>query len=298
LSATKLLQLRFCWALVLLASLCGCRLVDREPQARGPLAGAAAPSDSVTLEVFFARVPAARGDLIDQLWQHVDEQQLEPELRRRLGENGFRAGVSGAQPPAALVQLLKLAPAAAQPAEPHQVPATCLEGDPEVTLRVLHARGGRRSELVASRTYERWPLLAWKQGHLQGRLLEQAEGRLALQADPLSDGRTRLELLPEVHYGRQQPHWVGGDGVLRFEPGRPRMAFDDLALAALLSPGQMLLVTSAADRPGSLGHYFLTDDSGGKLTRKLLVVRLAHGSAAQAFSAGEPTLDLTVTAGP
>jgi hypothetical protein len=38
----------------------------------------------------------------------------------------------------------------------------------------------------------------------------------------------------------------------------------------------MLLVSSLPGRPGSLGHYFFTEQTSGALDQKLLLIRLAQ----------------------
>jgi hypothetical protein len=50
-----------------------------------------------------------------------------------------------------------------------------------------------------------------------------------------------------------------------------------------LAPGQMLLVTSVPNRPGSAGYHFFTDTSGDKPVPRLWVVRAARAAADSAF---------------
>jgi hypothetical protein len=49
-----------------------------------------------------------------------------------------------------------------------------------------------------------------------------------------------------------------------------------MAIDAALAPGQMLVLGSLVDRPGSLGHRFFTGQNDGKLEQKLLVIRLSQ----------------------
>ena len=113
---------------------------------------------------------------------------------------------------------------------------------------------------------------------MRGRTYYKAEGRFALEASPVGDGRVRVELVPELHHGQQQPKWTGSDGVLRLDASRPKQVFDELKLQAILAPGEMIVVTTAVERPGSMGHYFFTEPTGESAAQKLLIIRLSHAS--------------------
>ena len=97
-------------ALVLVIGLLGwsgCRFIDEGPKGKSPLLPLTSAPDTITLEIFSAPVPL--GDpQIEELWREVDEQPLPAELRRRMSENGMRAGVVGPHVPVALAQMLKV----------------------------------------------------------------------------------------------------------------------------------------------------------------------------------------------
>jgi hypothetical protein len=86
----------------------------------------------------------------------------------------------------------------------------------------------------------------------------------------------RVELTPELHYGENRQRWIAEQGVFRLDAGQARCLFDKMTVAATLAPGQMLVMASLASRPGSLGHYFFTDQQSGPVEQKLLIVRLAQ----------------------
>jgi hypothetical protein len=114
---------------------------------------------------------------------------------------------------------------------------------------------------------------------------------LCLKSYPQGDGRVRIELLPELHYGEMKQNWAGSQGVLQLQVGRSKLGFEQLAFEATLSPGEFLVIASLPKRPGSIGHYFLTDSTGGKLEQKLLLIRLAQTQYDDLFSP-EPVLPL------
>jgi hypothetical protein len=260
--------------------------------------------DSVVLEIFFVRLPPENKTIYHDVWKQIDEQALSAELRRCLAANGFRAGVIGGQLPREIQQLLDQQVQKSSPvSSPAGTPAdrvtagtsdsagaasestTGLAGantlrfdsdQPDVRIRQLQIRSGRRGEIIASGLYDVWPLLVCADGHVAGREYPKGQGLFAVRCFPQSDGRVRLEVTPEVHHGEPRQRFSGTDGVWRLETGRPRSSLDCLRMTVTLAPGEMLVAGPCADRPGTVGHYFLTEQTDGTLVRKLLFVRLAH----------------------
>ena len=234
--------------------------------------------DSVALEIFSIRLPPDDSELNNKVWQEVDEQHFPADLRQRLTKNGFRVGIVGEQVPVPLAKLMELKEQPANVGAPQQVTAAQLETTPRVTLRHLQTRAGQRSEIITSSVYEHLPVLVAESGELRGQTYGQAQGMLAVIASPQPDGQVRLELVPELHHDQSRQHWVGDQAIWRLEAGRPKRSFDDMKLSALLTPGSMLLLGTQPRRPGSLGHYFFTEESGheGRSEQKLILIRLCQ----------------------
>lgn len=271
----------------------GCTLVDRHVGAdsKSLLAAASPSSDSVGLEIFFARAACGDESLNGSLWKEIDEQRVPAETRRKLAADGFRAGIVSGHLSDDLAHLLTITD---QPrAKSETTPAVNLESEPNVTLRRLQTRSGKRNEVVCSHTYDELPLLRRDDGQIRGHTLIQAEGRLALKTRVTSSDCVELELVPEMHHGEARQQWAGTDGIWRLEAGRPREVFDDLAMKISLSPGEMLVMTSIENRPGSLGHYFFTQPSSERLAQKLLVIRVAQGKSDPSFS-NEPAMSADI----
>ncbi len=132
-------------------------------------------------------------------------------------------------------------------------------------------RSGRRGEVVTSATYERLPVLIRTDDGVCGQTYDQAQPLLAVTPTLLADGR----VAPELHHDQPRQRWVGEQGILRLEAGRPRRVFDELAASATLSPGEMLILGCLPDRPGSLGHNFFSE-SGEQPVQKLVIFRLVQ----------------------
>jgi hypothetical protein len=232
--------------------------------------------DSVALDIFFVRFPFGDPTINGELWNEIDEQPFGPELRERLAQNGFRIGVVGGHIPVELSKLMALSDACSAGDEPGGRKLSDLDSEPQATQRRLQLPAGRRSEILASSVYEQLPVLVSKSGRISCATYRQAQGVFELKSLPQPDGRVRLTLVPELHHDQPRRDWdFDSQGILHLASGRPKAIYNDLAMAAELAPGAMLVVSSLPSRTGSLGHHFFTDGSG-RTQQKLLIVRLSQ----------------------
>jgi len=261
--------------LLLLATAASCTMVHAP--GKSPLAPPQMSPDSVALDIFFVRFPFGREDANGPLWQVVDEQHFSAESRRQLTKSGFRVGVITGQIPTALSQLLELTDAPPPSGDGAQeVSLAAMQSAPRAVRRHLQCRAAQRMEVLASEVYDELPVLISEPGGLCGQTYAKAQGVLALKTHPQSDGRVRIDLSPELHYGDPKQRFVGDQGTMRLEAGRSRRVFEELALSATLAPGDILILGSLTHRPGSLGHHFFTTVEGGQREQKLVLVRLAQ----------------------
>ncbi len=273
-----------CFALfAALVAQVGCKVVERQPKGRSPLLPLSGSGEMVTLEVFAAPTPL--GDpRIETLWSEVDEQSLSPELRRKLSQNGLRAGLVGPHLPTALAELLNVTGEQLSAEEKSLVP---MESEPTTTLRVLQFLPGKRHDQVITPLLEQISLLRYSDGQPVGKTYQKAEGRLVLHVFQEPDARVRIDVQFELHHGEVKAHVTGSDGMFIWKPERGKQVFDDLNTSVKLGPGQMFLVTCASDRPGSIGHHFFAQNDGEKPMQKLWVFR-ALRQAPTAHSSNSP----------
>jgi hypothetical protein len=228
--------------------------------------------------------PAPHDDAqLDDLWKFVDEQPLSADLRTRLAANGMRAGLVGPNIPDSLAAALKVTDRRVSEDERQLV---SLNPDGGVTLRVVHAQQGKRTELVIPHVREEMSLLEFDGGQARGKTYRQAECRLALRAFNERGGRVQLELTPEVHYGEFKSRVRGSDGMWLFTQERAKRVFHELKLEPALAAGQMFVITSRPDRSGSAGHHFFTDTSGDKPVTVLWVIRVSRAAPDRVFDDG------------
>jgi len=269
-------------ASLVVVAMAGCTPI---PAPRGkPLAPPSMSPGSCVLDIFFVRFPLGDEEADGPLWDEIDEQRLPCELRQCLARNGFRAGVVGGRMPLALARLLELSGKPAPSGECQQVGLEQLETTPTVVRRHLQIRGGERREIFTSDVCEQRDVLLCTEDGVCGGSYPDAQGVLAVAACAEPDGRVRLELVPELHYGEHVPRYVGRQYAFRMETSRSREVFDNLALSVTLTAEEMLVVSGLPDRLSSLGHHFFTQDTSGQKEQKLLVIRLSQTQHDDLFS--------------
>jgi hypothetical protein len=244
------------------------------------------PPDSVALEILFIQFPFGDPEINGPLWTEIDEQEIDTALRQRLDANGIRAGVISGQLPAALERLIN---------PPDEAPKK-VAADPDlVDVRKRPTSRGRRLQVTAGEPFlipvtgdkerhESLTILTRNEaGEVEGRTFTKVRGVFDAKAFALSDGRVRLELEPQIEYGdakQQFAHGEGGSLQIRLAPSRE--VYQSLRLEAVVSRGQMLVLSSAPDRLGSLGRHYFSEEIEGSREQKLLLIRLANSGTPDA----------------
>jgi hypothetical protein len=257
---------------------------------------------TTALDVFFARVAYGDVDANETLWQELDEQVISVETRRRLAENGLRVGVASGRLPAALERMLEINDASgasvdadnanldagnsdnATAAEDDNVfndgPAArklALDPDAQVTGRHVQCLDGEACLLLANDRHqaELHVLLPSADG-LRGRRFAQAQGSFDVTPTRQSDGRVRLRLLPKIQHGQLTSRFEAQDAFVSLAPGQQAEKFEQLAVEADLSSGDVLVVACDISRQGSLGHRLLTTEHDGERLQKVIAIRIAQ----------------------
>jgi hypothetical protein len=230
--------------------------------------------DSVTLEIFLARIPAEQDQQAEALWGQVDEQIFDANLRRQLVANGLRAGVVGSPPPEELSKLLLLQSEA--PAASTGRVITAESATPRVTRRVVQMhRGDQRPIQVSEPRDEATVLIVSEAGRVGGKPLPNVHGVYNLQAEAIPGQRVHLRLTPELDYGEMRMRYSGGEqGIMLKNLAQEREIFERLALNADLAAGELLVLGCLPDDKSSLGGVMHAAGHAGHDERKLVVLRL------------------------
>lgn len=273
-------------AISMLAAASGCRLagsalLGTEAHPDGLLAAAPHPKPpprTIRIEVLFIRCAADDRVLVDDIWNHVDEQAIPDARRRALNANGLRAGVVTGGLPAEFAAEFN----AADDAVSGDV-AAVESGRSRQLLQVLP---GRRSELVTARRLPTLVLLERCGDEVRGGTYHDATPLISLEARPAADGRVRIAAVPEVRHGPMEKSWTGEDGTFRMEASQRRHRMDHLGLDLELPAGGLLLVGCAGDPATTVGDGLLRGHGDGDAaTVRLIAIRPLGRSVDPAFAA-------------
>lgn len=198
----------------------------------------------------------------DMLWSVVDEQGVDPEIRRALESNGLRLGLIAGSLPGHLDELFRLkTPEKIVPTE-IDVP----DGDQiSVTL------GGSRPQAS---------LLLNRQGRVEGKDYADASGLIRVSAGrEAAGGGVSLRLVPEVHHGAVRHGYAASEGA-PMEPrqfvikdGQDEELFPELAATLAVRPGQVAVLGCRAVPGRGLGQFlFVRDDETGHREQQVLLI--------------------------
>jgi len=267
---------RLCAWLFFLPWFSGCSLLLTLPTPKDPqafLKAVETAPDSVALEIFQVRFPATDRVLDEQLWQVVDEQRLDVDVRHELIRNGFRAGVLGGAMPESLAKYLKL-----DSEMPETQAARLITGqsaDPTVTRRVVQLSRGEAAIIEASVLRNKLNVLLSEASGLRGRSYQQVQAVYSMRAEAVVGQRVALRLTPELLHGELLNRYTGSDlGIFLVTPSRERELYDKLELNVEMTAGEWLVVGGLPDASGSLGHAFHAESQRGSAELKLILVRL------------------------
>ena len=229
--------------------------------------------DSVTLEIFYARIPLEKDRQADELWTSIDEQRFDADLRRRLLANGLRAGIVGGSLPQGLTELLSL-----QSEMPQASTNRLITGDsamPRVMRQVKQLNRRDAMMIQASEVRDEAAVLISDQEHLSGDVYPQVQGVYALRAEASPGQRVALRIIPELRYGEMRNRYAGSDtGAFVTTPSQERKVFDQLTMEATLAPGELLVLGCLPEARASLGGMFHRVVAGGRQERKLILIRV------------------------
>lgn len=277
-TASRFCGWHFCLLLSCLALVCssGCSLLLTLPVPDDPqsfLKAVETAPDSVAVEIFLVRYPVTDREMDEELWQAVDEQRLDVDVRHRLISNGFRAGVLGGTVPNSLAKYLKLESELPEASAERLI--TGQNADPSVTRRVVQLKRDGTATIETSRLRDSLNLLMNDEGGLRGRSYQQVQAAYTMRAEAIAGQRVALRLMPELKHGELRNRYAGSDqGIFLMTPSRERELYDELELNAELAAGELLVVSGLPDASGSLGHAFHAEDQRGPSELKLVLVRL------------------------
>lgn len=232
------------------------------------------PPKSVTIDVIIVRVPYQNREILQSLWNDVDEQELDWEFRKKINQAGFRAGIIGASIPNSLSQLLMLKGKPLRQSVEEEIIVSDEESTSFSSSKPYTLRAGIKSVIeIQNELIPSIPILVFDDGDLKAKNYDNARPSLTVSSDLIPDGSVRLNITPLIQYGSQQLVTKYQHGQLIRVSEQPTKTFDDLKCSLYLRPGQFLVMGALDNKYKRLGNYYFSkgDDD---LEQKILVIRL------------------------
>ena len=275
---------------------------NKSPATGSPVT-APPPSDTVSIEIFNIHLAPYQNELLQRLWQEVDEQSLPPQLRRELLAQGFRAGILGNLISPALAQLLKVSSEGKSDASWgnfQEISAADVMRETTTTRSVRSLSPDMRALVKIFDDQNALPecALFWQEnGMFTGQTYTDAIGVLCIRATVNKDGYAQIQITPELEYGVMERRIRTVLGMVVQEESRPRRAFDTLTISQRLLPGQWIIMGVTTPDAAGVGKAFFVRKEPA-LEQRLLAIRLIHATPAAPVVPSSPFSKETVSGSP
>jgi hypothetical protein len=231
--------------------------LDRWRPFRGPAA-----ADVIEVRVALVERPPDDPFINKELWGLADEQIVPLERKAVLEENGFRVGQVGGNTPAGLLSLLTSARSNVNP-------------------RCLYVHSGHPLPVALGPIALACTFRLQQDGELAKVTVEKAQCALNLVPSLTSDGRTRLQFTPQIHYGEKAlvPRAAEDGSGFILQEEWPTKSYGCLAWEVTLAANQYVVVGARCDDPESLGYQCFLRRSESIPVQRLLVIRASRLNA-------------------
>ena len=210
---------------------------------------------SETLAIRILRIPPS-SDVLDRAFGDGDPSGMDPDVRRRLADNGIRVTeFLGSEPAKRLIESVR----------PSAVDQVAMRADIDAGKETrLPLKPGRCGDLPLHHP-NGTPHVAMVRGEqgLVGRRLSYSQHIFGIDrlADNF-DGSIPIRIEPRIEYGLNRPQFASTSVAIRIDHGRQNWTLDDLAVDWAAAPGRSLLI-AATDPPRGLGAAMFCDGTSG-----------------------------------
>ncbi len=242
---------------------------------------------AVALEIAVAQIDQDQLETLDKLWNQLDHQAIELETRKRLDQNGLRVGVIPPKSPELLNQLLDDKSIDTSQLEPWQQQYVRSGHDKRRSL-ILHERiqngEGEAHEVPVSDVL---PVASWSVTTSDSQFTgqgEQVRGFIKLVTYPKGDGRVTIELVPQIHHGRQRPTIGVAEDAFFFKNQQSVQVLKELRVMYSVRPGETLILGPNAQLE-ALGGVMFGHGQRNDFWHRLLLIRLVRTQHDDLFEA-------------
>ena len=261
--------------------------------------------DSVVLEVAVARIDLDRGADFNRLWSEIDTSTIPLANRKRLDQNGIRAGTISSQLPAVLQSLLEPRPIdvdSLSGLQKQMHEKGILEPDPRYLLHDgIQNRSGEIHPVPVTRVL---PTASWTLKSEAGQSVgagEHVRGFIELMTYPNGNGTVRLVCTPCLHLGQPKTQIAVQSQRFVYETATDKKQLDDLSFETQLKSGQTLILAPTSDM-GDLGGLLFgsavadriaSNTSNTSRSFRILLVRILQTQMDDLFAPVESKEKLT-----
>ena len=214
-------------------------------------------------------------DRVQSLWQWVDETGIEPELRRRLSENGLRIGrvIEQERFRSRVQEMTPVLDEVESFLAKASVATESSQGQQRIQMPL-----GRRKELpVRNPTRGNEVALVRLNGETIGQTVEDPQYLFAMTASRgRSSGELRLQLRPEIQHGTMKQTWVGVDTAMRIDQRRSVWSLEDLEIDLTGDQGDLFVISSLESSSGLGRQMFWGTMPDGSIQHTMMLVKFAH----------------------
>jgi hypothetical protein len=247
--------------LLLVAPLAGCLTAD-SPRPAGWLAHTSsfesAPGpDLIHINVAVLEVGVGDPYVNEELWSLADEQQLPPDRKALLRENGLRIGqIRGITPPGLQAML------------------TSDRSNPNPRLK--QARAGDASTISLGPSMEHCRFQVREDGRPSAVDMADAQAVLEITPTVTEDGYVRLQFKPQIEPGGLPSQRLSGLPLWMVLTQRPTRKFESLSWDVMLQPNEYVVIGGRLDQTDSLGQRCFVGPDEPRPVQRLLVIRTAR----------------------
>ena len=225
------------------------------------------PKDSVGIEIATVTFDATDRSLLEKVLLELDEQVLDPHLRRQMSRNGFVGGLLGTQLPSSIqVLLLEAADRRTHPTAENQV-------DTADQQRFVQCRPGQRKGIGLWSTANVMTLQQDDGEFLVPVQYQNATALFGMRCRQTSSSTAIVTLTPEIKHGPLRQKFIVQNSSIHRSSEQETTEYSDLNMGFPLASGETLLLT-CNELEDLLGQRMFQNETGTR--QKMLLVRLAQ----------------------
>jgi len=217
----------------------------------------------VAIDIYTIRIPYDRQELLNQLWNDVDESEIPIDIRYRLCHHGFRQGILPSKIPVSLERLLELRDIQPQRLDDRaSYSGNNSTGEPLHKCVTNYMMPKQTVFCFTCETIPKLPVLAVVDGYPTGYVYHNANGVILISTEEQPDGSVIVKTIPEIHYGDDTGEITSVNSAYTRKVYHSKIQFDQLAVETKLLLGQWIVIGADTQGTAGFGRNIFSQDNG------------------------------------